>query len=166
MRYNISKVVSSIFVFLNISRAFWTLVLSLSLVNAGEYVPGTPGAPWTKEEVLIVKSKLYSLFHRYGADNALLDINNGNRTFTWMDVPDEGKVLRLGFHDCLKYEDGSGGCDGCLNWDGVEYRYPEDAAHKFLYPDIGKTNNNGMGPTVVVLEHIYTDPEFPKGHAP
>ena len=52
------------------------------------YVPGTPGAPWTKEEVLIVKSKLFSIFHAWGGDNALLDINNGNRTFTWMDVPD------------------------------------------------------------------------------
>ena len=25
------------------------------------------------------------------------------------------KVLRHGFHDCLRYQDGSGGCDGCLN---------------------------------------------------
>ena len=109
-------------------RFFWSLFL-ISVVNAGEYVPGTPGAPWTKEEVLIVKSKLFSIFHAWGGDNALLDINNGNRTFTWMDVPDEGKVLRLGFHDCLKYEDGSGGCDGCLNWDGVEFRH-QDAANK------------------------------------
>ena len=29
-------------------------------------------------------------------------------------------VLRLGFHDCLKYKDGTGGCDGCLNWHGME----------------------------------------------
>ena len=28
-------------------------------------------------------------------------------------------VLRLGFHDCLKYKDGTGGCDGCLNWHGM-----------------------------------------------
>ena len=25
------------------------------------------------------------------------------------------KVLRLIFHDCIPYEDGTGGCDGCLN---------------------------------------------------
>ena len=55
----------------------------------------------------------------------------------------------------------SGGCDGCLNWEGVEFRH-QDATNKFMYPNIGKTNNNGMGPTVVVLEHIYTDREFPK----
>ena len=27
------------------------------------------------------------------------------------------KFVRLAFHDCLKYTDGSGGCDGALNWD-------------------------------------------------
>ena len=29
-------------------------------------------------------------------------------------------VVRLGFHDCMKYKDGTGGCDGCLNWHGME----------------------------------------------
>jgi len=24
-------------------------------------------------------------------------------------------AVRLGFHDCVKYKDGTGGCDGCLN---------------------------------------------------
>ena len=24
--------------------------------------------------------------------------------------------FRLVFHDCIPYEDGSGGCDGCLNF--------------------------------------------------
>ena len=33
------------------------------------------------------------------------------------------KVLRLTFHDCLKYDDGTGGCDGCLNWSGMGIRY-------------------------------------------
>ena len=141
----------------------------MTLANAEEYVPGTPGSPWTKEEVLIVKSKLYSIFHSWGGGYALIDIHGQeayDNDYTWQDIPDEGKVLRLGFHDCLKYEDGTGGCDGCLNWEGVGYRYPEEATHKFMYPDIGKTNNNGMGPTVEVLEHIYTDTHFPKGHAP
>ena len=31
---------------------------------------------------------------------------------------------------------------------------------------MGETNNNGLGYTVEVLEHIYTDPEFPKDLAP
>ena len=29
----------------------------------------------------------------------------------------ERKMLRLTFHDCVPYEDGTGGCDGCLNFD-------------------------------------------------
>ena len=30
--------------------------------------------------------------------------------------PTENRLLRLAFHDCLKSTDGSGGCDGCLDW--------------------------------------------------
>ena len=48
-----------------------------------------------------------------------------------------------------------------MNWQGVEFRH-EDATGKFMYENIGKTNNNGMAPTVFVLEHIYTDPQFPR----
>lgn len=29
----------------------------------------------------------------------------------------ERKAIRLAFHDCVLYEDGTGGCDGCLNFD-------------------------------------------------
>ena len=31
----------------------------------------------------------------------------------------ENKLIRLVFHDCVTYEDGTGGCDGCLNWKGM-----------------------------------------------
>ena len=68
----------------------------MCLVNAA-YVPGTPGGSWTKDELVTVKAKLYSIFRHNKA-------------------PKAPKVVRLGFHDCLKYADGSGGCDGCLNW--------------------------------------------------
>ena len=36
----------------------------------------------------------------------------------------ENTFIRLGFHDCLRYEDGSGGCDGCLSWQGMGWRTP------------------------------------------
>ena len=29
----------------------------------------------------------------------------------------ERKAVRLAFHDCVPYKDGTGGCDGCLNFD-------------------------------------------------
>lgn len=28
----------------------------------------------------------------------------------------ERKLVQLAFHDCLRYQDGTGGCDGCLNY--------------------------------------------------
>ena len=97
------------------------------------YVPGTPGAPWTHQEVLTVKSKLYSIFSGRGGYAALEQIygkwqsnpSNWKDFPNWMDVPNAAKMLRLGFHDCLKYKDGTGGCDGCLNWEGVGFRWVE-----------------------------------------
>ena len=55
----------------------------------------------------------------------------------------ERKMLRLAFHDCFLYEDGTGGCDGCLNLD--------DNLH----------GNDGLQYSVAVLEKLYTDPDFP-----
>ena len=37
----------------------------------------------------------------------------------------ENTLIRLAFHDCLRYsmeEGGGGGCDGCLNWEGMGSR--------------------------------------------
>ena len=132
----------------------------LSIFASADYIPGSPGAPWTKYEVLTVKSKLYSIFARKGGANALKQIYGKNPS-GWVDVPNAPKFLRLGFHDCLKYVDGSGGCDGCLNWKGVDFRF-DDAPDQFKYEDVSVTNNNNLQFTVEVLEHIYTDPEFPK----
>ena len=62
-----------------------------------------------------------------------------------------------------RYTDGTGGCDGCLNWEGVGDRFPQ--LRNRVYPDVHKTNNNGLGWTVEVLEAIYTDPTYPT-HTP
>ena len=32
-------------------------------------------------------------------------------------TPDLATIVRLAFHDCQPYVDGSGGCDGCINFD-------------------------------------------------
>ena len=93
--------------------------MSISLAYGQEYVPGTPGGPWSHDEVIIVKSKLFSIFNS-GGTKALKQLYGGNsHGATWMDTPNAPKMLRLGFHDCLKYTDGTGGCDGCLNWEGM-----------------------------------------------
>ena len=53
----------------------------------------------------------------------------------------------------VSHQDGTGGCDGCLNWEGVGYRYDLDTEGQF--PNLGPTNNNGLGGTVEILEKIY-----------
>ena len=60
-----------------------------------------------------------------------------------------------------RYIDGTGGCDGCLNWEGVGKEYDESLVGQMLYDDIEFTNNNGLGPTVEVLEELYTNRLFP-----
>ena len=52
-----------------------------------------------------------------------------------------------------------------INWVGVVFRF-DDGTNKFKFENVGETNNNGLGYTVELLEHIYTDPEFPKNLAP
>ena len=78
------------------------LVSAVLSLSAGDpYVPGNPGAPWTEEQILIMKAKFFNYF-------SLCDCAQ--------------KHLRLGFHDCIKYTDGTGGCDGCLNWHGMDVK--------------------------------------------
>merc|ERR1712193_847 len=121
-------------------------ILPLAL-GTSPYVPGTPGAPWTDYELLTVKAKLFRLF-RYG-----------------ISAP---AVLRLGFHDCLKYKDGTGGCDGCLNWHGMEHRFGADGvdiAHTRKEENLDEGNNNGLEGPVRVLEQLYTNKDWP-GNSP
>ena len=139
------------------------LCLLLPVLSHGVYVPGTPGASWSQDEIDIVKSKL-RFTYRFGR------IKEAQHVTGVGEVGDNGgghnaaKVLRLSFHDCLKYVDGGGGCDGCLNWRGVGTLFNQ--AKQNLYPDVGPDSeggNNGLRHTVEVLEAIYTVPRFPRG---
>ena len=115
-----------------------TLILILDIVLA-DYVPGQPGRAWSKPELLIVKAKLFRLYH-----NSRL-------------AP---PAVRLAFHDCLKYADGTGGCDGCLNWNGVDV---VKVAVKFAKNEsnIEETDNNGLGKVVRELERVYREADYP-----
>ena len=77
------------------------LTIFLSYSKADPYVPGNPGAAWSAEELIIVKSKLFSIFNSNGGYKALGQIYEENPA-GWIDVPDAPKALRLGFHDCLR----------------------------------------------------------------
>ena len=57
------------------------------------------------------------------------------------------------------HQDGTGGCDGCLNWEGVGQSFDtSNLSGKQELPNLGPTNNNGLGPTVEELEKIYKNP--------
>lgn len=72
-------------------------ILRITATDGSSYIPGEQGAPWTMEELLIVKAKLYAIFDRWGEVSRQLGI-----TVSWTDGPQAPKFLRLGFHDCLK----------------------------------------------------------------
>ncbi|CAJ1442139.1 unnamed protein product [Effrenium voratum] len=127
---------------------------------ATPYVPGSPGAAWSEHELRVVRAKIHRI------------INEGDKVFDelglqveerWTSVPSAGKLLRLGFHDCLRYKDGTGGCDGCLEWKGVGVRIPRADLERGKFPGDGEGDghNNGLGYVVEVLEAIYTDRSFP-----
>ena len=87
---------------------------------------------------------------------------------------DENKLLRLAFHDCIPYaKPPYGGCDGCLNWDGMDFlnEIPRgNMAFTFkvwpsyrTQPVTKKTNNNKLSTTVFALEWLYRVPNWPPG---
>eukprot|EP00929_Paragymnodinium_shiwhaense_P093294 TRINITY_DN5343_c0_g1_i3.p1 TRINITY_DN5343_c0_g1~~TRINITY_DN5343_c0_g1_i3.p1 ORF type:complete len:495 (+),score=86.48 TRINITY_DN5343_c0_g1_i3:498-1982(+) len=73
-----------------------------------------------------------------------------------------GTLLRLSFHDCLRYKDGTGGCDGCLNWHGVDRtNFSEESLQEngpMPTPEAGDGGNNVLGDAARRLEDIYTRP--------
>ena len=77
------------------------LIVCLVLVgcNAAPYVPGEPGGPWTETELLIVKAKLYAVYSR---QKAVMKRLYGQSIGSDGGEPGAPKMVRLGFHDCLK----------------------------------------------------------------
>merc|ERR1711962_1405455 len=103
----------------------------------GPYVPGTPGGPWTDEEVLIVKEKVRYMIDEANAETLYRETERFPQivneiwgdiwaeafgadpsTFTWknktywrsdmMLAPTTRKLIQLAFHDCLKNVDSEG----------------------------------------------------------
>ena len=148
------------------------LLFSLLIcIVSGEYVPGTRGGEWTLEELLIVRAKVWSLLKEGSAKSAYEKIKPNDLPIKDLN-PDwinrglqffPAKLLRLSFHDCVRYKDGSGGCDGCLSWKGTQFRFPgsDKMKFKYIYPDIKEGSNNGLEFTVAILETLYTDKDFP-----
>ena len=117
------------------------ILACLTTTGLGDYVPGNPGAAWSKEELLVTKAKLFKFFRRGMAP----------------------RIVRLGFHDCLKYADGTGGCDGCLNYQGVKVNHLPIEDFAKAKADIKSTDNNGLSWVVQELEKVYRDVSYPAG---
>ena len=116
------------------------------------------GAPWSTEDQDIIFEKI-----KYVIKNPNSAFLNYRRNHPGYEVPDYTfkitvqKLLRLGFHDCLKYDDNLegqiNGCDGCLNPKGMNQRYQDENIHA--------TTNNGLTNTADILEEIYTNRKYP-----
>lgn len=128
---------------------------------ASPYVPGEAGAAWSVEEMLIVRAKLYRMFNE--GSHVMWELPLHHQPDMWTSAPNAAKMLRLGFHDCLKHADGGGGCDGCLEWTGVGHRYNRSDLTQGLFnmTDRMDGHNNGLNITAQVLEGIYTERTFP-----
>ena len=144
------------------------------------YVPGTPGGDWTEEEVASTRLRVLQMIHPDW------DVKKDMYTHSMRELTTEvchvmnhvismlycctiqGQVtenvlMRLSFHDCVRYTDGSGGCDGCLSWHGmgVEMPNPNNKNHLYKFPPLNETDNNGLDKIAEKLELIYTTIDWP-----
>ena len=74
--------------------------LLLCVCHAAPYVPGEPGGPWTESELSIVKAKLYAVYSR--SNDVMNELYDGTDVDTDGGEPSAPKMIRLGFHDCLR----------------------------------------------------------------
>merc|ERR1712079_202055 len=164
-----------------------TLLLSFLCLSLSE-----PGAPWTEEEAKIVKGKIYAILGSSikRSEDYLLNhpelkaelneyvtmIRRDQPEWKWPEWPEPAsrpnapKFIRLGFHQCLKNSDGTGGCNGCLNNHGMGLHNrhncskPNDidaSEHRRDLPNGLKTNNAGLEMTADMLHEIFTNKTFP-----
>ena len=108
------------------------LFFLLSLSSAwAVYTPGTPGGTWTTEEITIMRSRILELIEPWPDSMDIMFGEDERKDSTLGPVSDNTLIIRLGFHDCLKYMDGTGGYDAYLNWRGMGFRYKNFTANKF-----------------------------------
>ena len=129
------------------------------------YQPGNPGGDWTSEEVESTRRRILQMIHpnwhvkrAMGIANTKLGKNSNK-----IGGVTENVLMRLVFHDCIPYADETGGCDGCLNWQGMYDATPDPnkESHKYKFDSINATNNKGLDGAVERLEQIYTTIDWP-----
>ena len=99
--------------------------------------------------------------------------NNRHITISWKTT--ENTLMRLVFHDCMRYQDGTGGCDGCINFkviwgifvvvlvftviQGVGHAGPSPHNKDDYYKTkpINETDNNGMDQVILIKINQWDD---------
>ena len=140
--------------------------------DKGEYQPGCPGRAWTDDEVDKVRLKVLDLLSQDKVVKQRVFGDDWRGQAAYTQPVTEMSMFRLSFHDCFKYTDGTGGCDGCLNWHNMEndlaltpspFKGGGDRQCMHQFPRADKTDNNGLDRLVRYLEKIYTETDWPAG---
>ena len=134
------------------------IILILLLWNSFNSSKGTSGAQWTPEEVDSTRQRILLMITpgttKMTEKMGIRKMGSGLNFHTT-----ESMLMRLAFHDCIPYADGSGGCDGCLNWTGMVGNInetPEDAN-----PKDERTSNKRLERLTQNLEKIYKSIDWP-----
>ena len=83
------------------------------------YIPGEPGGQWTPEEVDSTRQRILLMITPLWLVQMAMVGCSWRRGCVESDVVYENALIRLAFHDCVPYADGTGGCNGCLDWNGM-----------------------------------------------
>merc|ERR1719422_2914845 len=128
------------------------------------YQPGNPGAPWTEYEIQATRLRLLQMIHPdWDVKQDMFGLGYDKCDNCTKGFVSENALLRLAFHDCVRYTDGSGGCDGCLNHTnvGAPHPNPNEEADVFAFKPLNDTDNNGLTAIVEVLELVYMTTDWP-----
>ena len=131
------------------------------------YQPGTPGGQWTPEEVDTTKRRILQMIHpdwKVKVAMGTAETHLGRMRNDYPGECTENVLMRLVFHDCIPYIDGTGGCDGCMNWNGMtsETPNPNDKANDmYRFDPVNATDNKGLDGVAQKLELIYTTIDWP-----
>ena len=127
------------------------------------YQPGTPGGQWTSLEVDTTRRRILQMITPIWSVKKAMGVATRLGKNTKGGECTENALLRLVFHDCIPYTDGTGGCDGCMNWNGMDDERPDPnkASHKYKFDPVNATNNQGLNGVAFRLELIYTTIDWP-----
>merc|ERR1711892_50472 len=133
-------------------------------IGDAPYIPGTPGSQWTNEEVLSTRLRVLQMIHPSWTIRKHQGTWNGVGGQTSMGQVTENTLMRLAFHDCVLNVDGTGGCDGCMDWKNMNKIGPSANGPKeeqYTYEPVIETDNNGMDQITAKLELIYSTIDWP-----